>query len=164
MKTSISTACTSANIERVVRLLAETPVRLEALGEPLPAQELRRPLGEGERSFMETLVHLLNSEARTSEAIHLALLLDEPLVADIHPERDWGKLVRLDLLEFAELLAYFKTRRRALLRVLSALTEAQWVRSVRESGKRRKESVYWKARSLALHESEHLEDLEIKLG
>ena len=50
-----------------------------------------------------------------------------------------------------------------MLRVLSELKEAQWSRSIREEGKQRKETVYWRARSLALHEVEHLGDLENKL-
>jgi ribosomal 50S subunit-associated protein YjgA (DUF615 family) len=34
---------------------------------------------------------------------------------------------------------------------------------VREEKKQRQESVYWKARGQALHELEHLQDLELKL-
>ena len=90
--------------------------------------------------------------------------MDEPLIADIHSERDWGKLLRFDLLDFPELLVYFKIRSKVLLRILSALTEAQWSRPIREEGKKRKESIYWRARSLALHESEHVSDLERKIG
>jgi hypothetical protein len=50
-----------------------------------------------------------------------------------------------------------------LLRVLTSLSEADWARSIREVGKQRQESVYWRARSLALHELEHLAELERKL-
>jgi hypothetical protein len=122
------------------------------------------PLGEGERSLTETLAHLVNSEARTSESIYLALLLDEPLMANIHSERDWGQLLRYDLSDFDDLLAYFKFRRVVMLRVMSGLNEMQWSRAIREEGKQRKESVYWRARSLALHEVEHVGDLEEKIS
>ena len=95
--------------------------------------------------------------------IYQALLVDEPYFADIHPERDWGKLFRFDLLDVKDLISYFKTRRKVLLRVLSALTEDQWTRSIREEGKKRKESVYWRARTIVMHELDHVGDLEKKL-
>lgn len=164
MKKDISTDITPSNISRVLEMLQDTSGKLDRLSKSLSIDKLNQLLGVGERSFRETLAHLLNSEARSSEAIYLALLLDEPLMADVHSERDWGKLLKFELLEFAELLSYFKLRRKVLFRVLSALTEAQWARSVQEEGKKRKESVYWRARSLALHEAEHVHDLERKIG
>lgn len=163
MKKTISTDLTSANIASIMEILGESPARLEIVSKSMPGKKWNQPLGEGERSLTETLAHLVNSEARTSEAIYLALLLTEPMIADIHSERDWGKLLKHDLFDLDELLAYFKFRRAVMLRVLSGLTEAQWSRSIQERGKRRKESVYWQARSLALHEAEHLEHLESKL-
>jgi hypothetical protein len=83
---------------------------------------------------------------------------------DIHPERQLGKLLRYDLLAFPDLLAYFNLRRTVLLRVLASLTEEQWARSIREAGKKRKESVYWRACSIAMHELEHLSDIESKIS
>lgn len=163
MQKKITTDLTSANIAKVMALLQETPEKLEALSKPVSTEKLRQPLGAQERSFTETLAHLINSEARISESIYLALLVDEPLLADVHSEREWGKLLRFDLLDFPELLAYFKTRRKVLLRVLSALTEAQWSRSTREEGKKRVESTYWRVRSLAIHESEHISELKKRL-
>jgi hypothetical protein len=156
---SISTTLSSANIALVMEILERTPKELERLGATVAQERFDVPLGDGERSLTQDVAHLLNSEARTSEAIYLALLADEPQVADVHPEREFGKLVRLDLLPFPELLAYFKLRRTVLLRVLSGLTVEQWALTMRESNKKRQESVYWKARSLALHEREHVEDL-----
>jgi len=163
MKKAISPDLTKSNIEKVMELLRDTPAQLESLSKPLHEKGLRQPLGAGERSFTEDLAHLIHTEARSSEAIYLALLLDEPLMADVHPERQWGKLLRYDLLAFSDLLAYFKLRRAVLLRVLTSLTEEQWARSIREEGKKRKESVYWRARSLAIHELDRLTDLQSKL-
>jgi hypothetical protein len=163
MKTAVSTQPTASNISRVTTLLADTPLQLETLSHRLSDEQLRQPLGSGERSFTEDVAHLINSEARSSEAIYLALLADEPMLAGIHPERQFGRLLRFDLLPIADLLAYFKLRRRVLLRVLTSLSEADWSRSIREAGKQRQESVYWRARSLVLHELEHLAELERKL-
>jgi hypothetical protein len=163
MKKVISTDLTRANIEKVTELLQATPAQLEGLHKALRMEDLRQPLGPGERSFTEDLAHLLHTEARSSEAIYLALLLDEPLIANVHPEREWGKLLRYDLLTSSDLLSYFKLRRAVLLRVLDSLTEEQWSRVIREEGKKRKESVYWRARTIAMHELDHLTDLQSKV-
>ena len=163
MQKIISTALTKGNIARVMDVLVDTPVQLERLSAGLTLEQLCQPLGVGERSFTEDLAHLIHSEARSSEAIYLALLLEEPLFPDVHSERQWGKLLRFDLLDFSALLNYFKLRRAVLARVLSSLSEAQWERSIHEEGKKRKESVYWRARSMAMHELDHLTDLQLKL-
>ena len=163
MKKIISTDLTPTNIAKIMEILTETPQKLKALSKPLTAEHLRQSLGEGERSFTQDLVHLINGEARSSEMIYQALLANEPIFADIHPDRHWGRLLRFDLLEFKDLLAYFKLRRTVLLRVLSGLKEDDWSRCVREEGKQRKESVYWRARTIAMHELDHLEDLKNKL-
>ena len=160
----ISTDLNPTNIANVIEMLTETPQKLEALSKSLTAERLSQPLGEGERSFTQDLAHLLNGEARSSEMIYQALLANEPHFTDIHPDRHLGKLLRFDLLDFQDLLVYFKIRRKILLRVLSSLREEGWSRCVREEGKQRKESVYWRARTLALHELDHLGDLESKLG
>lgn len=164
MKKAIATDQTPENIAKVMEVLTESPARLEALSKSVSAEKLRQPMGKGERTASEVLAHMINGEARSSEMIYQALLVDEPFFADIHPERDWGKLLRFDLLDFSDLLVYFTVRRKVLLRVLSGLKETDWGRVVREEGKQRKESVYWRARTIAMHELDHLGDLEQKLG
>jgi hypothetical protein len=164
MNTKISTNQPPENIAKILEVLTETPIKLEALSKGLPKEKLREPLGKGERSSTEDITHLINGEARSSEMMYQALLSHEPLFADVHPDRDWGKLTRFDLLDFSDLLDYFKTRRKILLRVLSGLKEAKWSRTIREEGKKRKESAYWRARALASHELDHIQDLEKKLG
>jgi hypothetical protein len=163
MKKTIPTEQTSASIASVLETLAETPSKLEALSKSLAKVQRTQPLGKGERSFTEDLSHMINGEARSSEMIYQALLVNEPLFANLHPDRNWGNLTRFDLLEFSELLAYFKIRRKVLLRVLSGLKDKDWGRVIREEGKRRRESVYWRARTIAMHELDHLEDLARKV-
>jgi hypothetical protein len=163
MKKVVSIELTSSNTERVISILAESPEKIERLCQHLSDEQLHQPLGPGERSVIEILAHILHCEARSSEAIYLVLLADEPLLVDIHPERDFGKLVRYDLLPFTDLLAYFRVRRAILMRVLTGLNEPQWAKSVRELGKQRKETVYLQARSMAMHELEHIIDIESKV-
>jgi hypothetical protein len=49
--------------------------------------------------------------------------LVEPFFADFHPDRDWGKLTRFDLLEFSELLAYYKDPSEGINACLTGLKE-----------------------------------------
>lgn len=160
----IATQLTSNNIADVINILTQTPAQLDQLSAALSAEQLRQPLGEGERTFTETIVHLINGEARTSQSIYMALLAEEPLFPAVHPDRDLGKLLGYERFEFPELLVYFKMRRVVLLSVLNALTESQWSRLIREDGKQRKESVYLLARITALHELDHVTDLQRKLS
>jgi hypothetical protein len=160
----IATQPTPENIAAVLDILTATPTHLEQLSAPLSADQLRQPLGEGERSFTDAMVHLINGEARTSQSIYMALLVEEPFFPDVHPDRDMGKLLRYERFEFPALLMYFNMRRVVLLSVLNGLKEAQWSRVIREEGKQRKESVYLLARMTALHELDHVMDLQRKLG
>jgi hypothetical protein len=164
MKPAPSTKATPENFQAVISLLTAMPSRLEQLSQKSLTEQLRQPLGTGQRSATEVLAHLLNCEARSSEAIYAALLVNEPEVIEIHPERQWGKLLQYQQFTFAELLAYFTLRRTVLVRVLSTLKPKQWQRTGREAGKQRQETVYWKARALALHEAEHLAELEAKVS
>lgn len=160
MKKAIATELTSANIAQVLALLTAAPAQLARVGQQFSAEQLRQPLGAGQRSRTEVLAHMLHCEARAAEAIYSALLVVEPEQIDLHPERQLGKLLRYDRLPFADLLAYFNFRRTVLLRVLAELSAKQWARTIRQAGKNRQESVYWQARGLALHELEHLTEIE----
>jgi hypothetical protein len=164
MKKQISTEQSESNIQQVLQLLRETPEKLKALSRGFQDQQLHEPLGPGERSVTETMAHILHCEALASQAICLALLIDEPLLPNLHPERDLGKLIHLDQMPFDDLLVYFKLRRTILLRILESLSEKKWSRVVREERKQRRESVYSQARGQALHELEHVLDLEDKLN
>jgi len=160
MKKSISTDQTAENIAAVLDLLGGMPVRLEALSEQLTPEQLVTPVGPGERTPTEILAHMLHCEAVSVEMITLALSRKEPLISGIHPERDIGKLFNLSQYDFDHLRKYYDLRRQFLLNVLSGLSDRQWSRTVRKEGKARRESVYWLGRGQALHEDDHLREIE----
>jgi hypothetical protein len=163
VKKSISTDQTKENIARILEILEATPDRLEDLVGTRYGVDPEKPLGPGERTPVEVLAHLVYTEARSSDHILMALLVDEPKLVLVHAQRDLGKLLRLeDQFTIPELLAYIRFRRVAMVRVLRGLTDKQWSRTA-DKGLTRMESVYWAARGLALHEEEHLGDLEAKL-
>lgn len=160
----LKTQASDERIALVLEHLAVGPQRLGNLRAGLSAAELTRPLGEGERSFKRDVTHLIYCAERGSDPIHHALLLREPFMPRIHAERDWGKLMAYEAFDIEELMAYFRFRRMALLRILGGLSRDDWERSVRREGVKRSESVYYAARGLCLHELGHLEDLAGKLG
>ena len=154
----------AARIALILQVLEAAPSRLRALSKGFTEAELTTPLGEGERSFKRDLTHIIYCAERGADPIHHALLLDDAFMPRIHAERDWGALMRYEAFEIAELMAYLDFRRAALLRILTGLCPEQWERSVRREGVRRRESVYYCARGLSIHELGHLEDLAGKLG
>ena len=160
----LTTKPSDARIALILQVLAAAPDRLRQLSSGLTETELTTPLGQGERSFKRDLTHLIYCAERGANPIHHALLLEDAFMPRIHAERDWGALMRYEAFEIAELMAYFDFRRTALLRILTGLSWQQWERSVRREGVKRRESVYYAARGLAIHELGHLEDLAGKLG
>ena len=151
-------------IELVLDILAAAPDRLRELSQGLSNEVLTLPLGQGERSFKRDLTHIIYCAERGTIPIYYALTAKEPFMARIHAERQWGKLLRYETFDLADLFAYFNFNRRALLNVLHGLTPAQWERTVQPEGKKRQESVYYAARGLCVHEYGHLEDLTDKLA
>ncbi|MBI5932924.1 MAG: DinB family protein [Chloroflexi bacterium] len=160
MQKPISTEITETNISQILDILADTPARLESLRARLSGAQFLTPLKTGERSLTENLAHLLHCEAVNVEFIYLALMREGHPFSGIHPERDFGNLVHYELFPFDSLLDYFKFRRTVLLRVLSTLTLGQWSLSLPEKGKKRAESVFGRARSMSLHEMEHIAEIE----
>lgn len=164
MAKRISTEATAENIASALDMLAGVPEQLARLGERIPPEKLEQAIAEGERSPRRVLAHMLNCEARASDAIYSALLLRTPVVPRIHPERDWGKLMRYEQFNYDDLLDYFRFRRQVLMGVLQGLNETGWARNIQEKGKQRRESVYLLARGTALHETAHIQDIKRKLA
>ena len=75
MAKRLSTEATPANIAGARKLLAGVPDQLAELSGHIPPEKLEQPIAQGERSPRQVLVHLLNCEARASDAIYSALLL-----------------------------------------------------------------------------------------
>lgn len=160
----LTTKPSDTRIALILQVLEAAPGRLRALSSGLSESDLTAPLGEGERSFKRDLTHLIYCAERGADPINHALLLPDAFMPRIHAERDWGALMRYETFEIAKLMAYFDFRRAALLQILRGLSQAQWARSIRREGVNRRESVYYSARGLAIHELGHLEDLAGKLG
>jgi hypothetical protein len=158
---NISTNPTEANIDKVLALLAETPERLAALSEGFSAVQLDQPLAPGEWSQKQILAHLIACAEVRSNRIYFAVLLDDTAVPDVHPQRQWERLLRYADRPYADLLADFMLRRQVLLSVLKPLPKHDWMRAVQ--GDKRKQTVFNLARNIALHEYGHCNDMQGKL-
>ena len=158
----INTQPSPKYFSRVLTLLGESPAKLEALRRSLTEEQLCEPLAEKEWSFKQQLAHLLSREEITSQSIYYALLVDDPILPDIHPQRHWAPLVDYEHFPVSKLLDYYYFRREIFLRVLADLSDTEWENVVRRASKR-PETIYRLARALALHEVEHLEDITGKL-
>lgn len=88
----ISTSPTSQNIAKILEILTKTPNELTNLADRQSSEEIYQPLGQGEWSFYQVLMHLHHCTDVSSVRIFYALMLDNPTIPVVHPERDWGNL------------------------------------------------------------------------
>ena len=115
----INTQPSPKNFSRILRLLGESPAKLEALRRSLTEEQLCEPLVDNEWSFKQQLAHLLSREEITSQLIYYALLVDDPLLPDIHPQRHWAPLGNYENFHISDLLGYYSFGRETFLRVLA---------------------------------------------
>ena len=163
IKKSIPTTQSGSGIDAIYSILDSTHDELLELSRLVPFENHDKPLMTGKRSFRENLIHLLNVENLDSMIITQALTFDKPEVLPLHSERDIGKLSMYNDLNTNELLSYFKLRRKILMKLFLSLSNEQWQRQIIELHKSRQESVYWRARGLALHEYEHIHIIKFQL-
>lgn len=143
-------------LENTARFFAEAAAKMTP-------SEIAAPLTLGEWSFHEIMAHLLTTNEVTTNAIVYALALKEPSLPEIHPRRAWGKALRYEKQPFADLLAAYQFRRRVILNVLRDLTPKKWAAQLHRPASR-STTVYLQARSMALHDREHVEHLKSVRG
>ena len=162
-KKSIPTVFSDSAVKCIYLILDSTYDELLNLSKQIPDQDHSKPLNPGRRSFRENIIHILNMEELNLMLLAQALIIDKPEVLKIHSERDIGKLKIFEPLSTKELLSYFKLRRKILLNLLQSLSREQWSRVIIEKNKTRQESVYWRTRTLALHEYEHIQIMNLQI-
>ncbi|MBL7998040.1 MAG: DinB family protein [Candidatus Kapabacteria bacterium] len=148
----------------IMATLQETPRYLRSVAPRFPEERSRVPIMEGKRSFRQTVEHLLNIEALHYTTIYPAFLLPTPDVYPLHAERHIARLQLFDSFTMEELLTVFEFERRKSLSFLESLTAGDWLRTIREQGKKRQESIYWRARTLALHDVTHVHIIMFQLA
>ena len=152
---------TSLTIERVLTLLAETPMRIAALTADLSPEELQMMPTPDEWSANEVLAHLRACADVWGNCIRTILAEDQPTWRAVSP-RTWIKQTDYLELEFRPSLRSFATQRADLLAVLEPLPHEGWSRAARVSGagKVLERTVLFYAQWLARHERQHVKQVE----
>ena len=118
---------TPTEIEKMLRLLAETPRRIAAATGTLNDNQLYLKPDKNSWSANDILAHLRACADVWSETMVLMLQEDEPTLQDISP-RDWLKKSDYPALPFQESFLSFVDQRRELLQTLYDLDIVEWSR------------------------------------
>lgn len=146
----------------IFTILECTPNYLTSIAKHFDDRSSLEPIIEGKRSFRETLIHLLNIEGLNYATIYPAFLLNKPMVHPLHAERDLDRLGLFLDFQLNELLEAFCLERRKSLSFLKSLKKSEWHRQFAEENKAGKETIYWRARGLAIHDFTHVQILKFQ--
>ena len=150
-------------IKNVFETLEETPRFLNTVAKRFDEKTALNPIIEGKRSFRETLVHLLNIEGLNYTTIYPAFLLSKPKIYPLHAERDFDRLSLFGDFKMKDLLLAFHFERKKTLSFLGSLKPNDWNKQLVEDNKARQETIYWRARGLAVHDYTHVYILKFQM-
>ena len=150
----------SLTIEQILTLLAETPLRLEALTTGLVSARLHTVPNHDEWSANDVLAHLRACADVWGGCITSIIAEDMPTLRAVNP-RTWIKQTDYRELEFRPSLGAFAAQRAELLAVLTPLPPEDWSRTatVTGAGKALERSILFYARWLAKHERPHVKQI-----
>lgn len=151
---------TSAEIEKYVMILSETPERIMQAVKDVDHAHLQFKVDAKSWSVNEILAHLRSCADLWTHSMYAMLAASEPMFSDVD-ERKWAKVTRYAELPFHESFKAYSLQRENLVRVLKALPFASWERSANIF--ERKHTVFMQARRMVRHETEHVEQIEALL-
>ena len=147
----------SADIEKFVRILSETPLRISRTTTGVDEVRLQTKADKKSWSVNDILAHLRSCADLWTHSIYAMLAENEPVFSDID-ERRWAKATRYAESPFDQSFQAFSLQRENLLRVLKALPFETWERSAIIF--ERKHTVFTQTRRMAKHEQGHCEQIE----
>jgi hypothetical protein len=157
MKTdSIELEITPTEIQKVIDLLAETLQRITTATAGLPNENMHIRPEPDEWSVNEVVAHLRCCVDVWGKTIDAMLAQDNPTLRHISP-RGWIKKTNYLDLSFQDSFQLFATQRTALLDTLKNLPFEKWSRTATI---KRPYTVFSQLRRMALHESEHCNQIE----
>jgi hypothetical protein len=148
---------TSAEIQRHQQVLEDTPRRLSEMARGRTDQALAIPPGPKAWSPVEILAHLRACSDLWTHSIYAMLAERSPALA-LLDERRWARTARYADAGFRRSLMAFTLERESLSVVLAGLGENDWGRDGTIGGRRH--TVFSQCRRMALHEAEHLGQIE----
>lgn len=140
-------------------LLAKNLAAIMQLTENLTETRWRWKPDPNEWCLLEVLAHVRASADLNQYRIFGILAVDEPVFPTIHPRLEWQMIVPYTQLSSEKSLLVYRLQREELLLSLQALDEAGWNRTGAWDG--RTHSIYLIARTMALHEPEHFDQIRM---
>jgi uncharacterized damage-inducible protein DinB len=164
MATGDTVASTSASIDVLVRLLADTPRHLASLTQDYDDARLQRQPGEGVWSVNDVLAHLRACADVWGGSILVMIERDQPTLRYVSP-RTWIRKTTYAEQEFHQSLQAFTSQRDDLVRALSALPRADWSRGATftRTTRGREQTILSYVRRIVDHEREHCEQIAATL-
>jgi DinB superfamily len=155
---------TSAEIEEVLQLLAETPRRIASASTGLENARLHFKADDKAWSANDILAHLRSCADVWGKSILAMIAQDNPTLRYVSP-RTWMPKTDYLTQEFHLSLQAFATQRTDLVQSLKALAIEDWSRTATFTGtvKGREQTIFSYARRIAVHENEHCEQIEALL-
>jgi hypothetical protein len=151
----------ASDIRGLLRLLTETPRRLEALSRGLGDDPLQRSPNAGGWSANEILAHLRVCADVWGGSLHAMIEGDRPRLRYVSP-RAWIRRTSYTAQPFSASLEEFAAQRARLLGALNALDTAEWSRGATFTGttRGREQTILSYVRRIVAHELEHCEQVE----
>jgi hypothetical protein len=146
-----------ADIPKYLSVLESTIARLEEISTNKDEGELAKSYAGGEWTINQILAHLCSCQDVWSDSIYAMLAADKPKLYSLHP-RKLAATMEYEERSFLDLLSHFKSGRVELLRILRKLPQGSWVREASITG--RQHSVFSQVRRMAIHETDHWEQIE----
>jgi len=151
---------TPTEIKRVLDLLVETPRRIRSASGSLANARLHSHSDEPAWSANDILAHLRSCADVWGKTIHAMLAKDNPTLPYVSP-RSWIRKTDYPELAFRASFQAFAQQRDELLNTLKSLGIEEWSRAALIKG--REHTVFSQARRMALHETEHCQQIEALL-
>jgi DinB family protein len=152
---------TFPEIEQYLKLLEETPRRIQRTTRPFEDARLQRKNEKQPWSVNDILAHLRSCADVWGDSITAMLADENPKVPYRHP-RQWIKKTDYLQLPFQESFQAFVAQRRILLKALKSLSLEDWSRAAIIKG--REHTVFTQVRRMGMHENVHCEQIESLLN
>jgi len=154
-------ATDSADIERILSLLAQTPDRIATMCMGQDNERLIYRPDDTSWSANDILAHLRSCADMWGKSIIAMINQDHPTLRYVSP-RTWVRKTNYYSLDFHVSLDGFTRQRHDLLKSLKALAIEDWSRGATFTGttRGREQSVLDYARGMAQHEGVHCEQIE----
>ncbi|MFN8440290.1 MAG: DinB family protein [Caldilineaceae bacterium] len=155
----------SEEISRIMALLTQAPIRLEAVTRSQPTTRLTLQTDAEPWSVSDILAHLRACSDVWGATIIAMITKDNPIIRYVSPRSSMSK-PKYQKQEFVVALESFSQERHQLVETLAKLDEAGWMRCATLNGvspRQPEQTVLNYAERIVSHEQPHLDQIEALL-